>query len=73
MGSIVNGLIVGIGRWGDLLVTSTQKENISLSLTALPVHGLTLGSSAWSFYIGSAKITNNLSVNLYIVISPGRK
>ena len=35
MGSIVNGLFVGIGRWGDLLVTSTQKENISLSLTAL--------------------------------------
>ena len=25
MGSIVNGLIVGIGRWGDLLVASAQK------------------------------------------------
>jgi len=53
MGSIVNGLFVGIGRWGDLLVTSTQEANTSLSLTALPVRGLTLGSSAWSFYIGS--------------------
>ena len=32
---IVNVLFVGIGRWGDLLVTSTQKENTSVSLTAL--------------------------------------
>ena len=35
MDLIVNVLFVGIGRWGDLLVTSTQKENTSLSLTAL--------------------------------------
>ena len=31
MGLIVNGLIVGIGRWGDLLVISAQKKHITFT------------------------------------------